>query len=161
MFESLRVKAAGNIMDMLDSGGKITYIDPRAAGTAMKATRYWAIRPGTDYALNLGIIHTVLRDKLYDAQFVNKWVDGLKELESFVIPYTPEWAEKETGIAAREIVAFAHEIAEDSPGGNLPPGLDDVPLFGFFLCGPNQLHSQCADGRLRDPRRSVLPERPG
>jgi thiosulfate reductase/polysulfide reductase chain A len=46
VFESLRVKAAGAIMDMLDRGGKITYIDPRAAGTAMKATRYWAIRPG-------------------------------------------------------------------------------------------------------------------
>jgi len=122
VFESLRVKAAGNIMDMLDKGGKITYIDPRAAGTAMKATRYWAIRPGTDYALNLGIVHTVLRDKLYDAKFVNKWVDGLKELESFVIPYTPEWAEKETGIAAREIVAFAHEIAEDSPAVIFHPG---------------------------------------
>jgi thiosulfate reductase/polysulfide reductase chain A len=122
VFESLRVKAAGNIMDMLDRGGKITYIDPRAAGTAMKATRYWAIRPGTDYALNLGIIHTVLRDKLYDTAFVNKWVDGLKELESFGIPYTPEWAEKETGIAAREIVAFAHEIAEDSPAVIFHPG---------------------------------------
>ncbi|CAB1065406.1 Molybdopterin oxidoreductase [Olavius sp. associated proteobacterium Delta 1] len=122
VFESLRVKAANNIMNMLDSGGKITYIDPRAAGTAMKATRYWAIRPGTDYALNLGIIHTVLRDKLYDAKFVNKWVDGLKELEAFVIPYTPEWAEQETGIAAREIVAFAHEIAQDSPAVIFHPG---------------------------------------
>ncbi len=122
VFESLRVKAAGNIMNMLDKGGKITYIDPRAAGTAMKATRYWAIRPGTDYALNLGIIHTVLRDKLYDAQFVNKWVDGLKELESFVIPYTPEWAAQETGIAANEIVTFAHEIAEDSPAVIFHPG---------------------------------------
>jgi len=122
VFESLRVKAAGNIMDMLDKGGKITYIDPRVAGTAMKATRYWAIRPGTDYALNLGIIHTVLRDKLFDAEFVNKWVDGFKELESFVIPYTPEWAEQETGIAASEIVTFAHEIAEDSPAVIFHPG---------------------------------------
>ena len=122
VFESLRVKQANIIMDMLERGGKITYIDPRAAGTAMKATRYWAIRPGTDYALNLGIIHTVLRDKLYDAGFVNKWVDGLNELESFVTPYTPEWAEQETGIAAHEIVAFAHEIAEDGPAVIFHPG---------------------------------------
>ncbi len=122
VFESLRVKAAGSIMNMLDRGGKITYIDPRAAGTAMKATRYWAIRPGTDYALNLGIIHTVLRDKLYDAEFVNQWVLGLKELESFVVPYTPEWATGETGIPASEIIEFAHEIAADSPSVLFHPG---------------------------------------
>ena len=122
VFESLRVKQSNIIMDMLDRGGKITYIDPRAAGTAMKATRYWAIRPGTDYALNLGIIHTVLRDKLYDAEFVNRWVTGLKELESFAIPYTPEWASKETGIPANEIIEFAHEIAQDSPAVIFHPG---------------------------------------
>jgi len=122
VFESLRVKAAGKIMEMLDKGGKITYIDPRAAGTAMKATRYWAIRPGTDYALNLGIIHTVLREKLYDAEFVKQWVLGLKELESFVASYTPEWAAQETGIPANEIIAFAHEIAEDRPAVIFHPG---------------------------------------
>ncbi len=122
VFESLRVKAAGAIMNMLDRGGKITYIDPRAAGTAMKATRYWAIRPGTDYALNLGIIHAVLRDRLYDHEFVNQWVTGLKELESFVTPYTPEWAAAETGIDAGEIVSFAHEIAADRPAVIFHPG---------------------------------------
>ena len=122
VFESLRVKAAGKIMELLDKGGKITYIDPRAAGTAMKATRHWAIRPGTDYALNLGIIHTVLREKLYDAEFVKQWVLGLKELESFVVPYTPEWAAQETGIPADEIIAFAHEIAEDRPAVIFHPG---------------------------------------
>ncbi len=122
VFESLRVKAAATIMNMLDRGGKITYIDPRAAGTAMKATRHWAIRPGTDYALNLGIIHTVLRDKLYDAEFVNQWVQGLNELEAFVVQYTPEWAAKETGIPANEIVEFANEIAKDSPAVIFHPG---------------------------------------
>jgi thiosulfate reductase/polysulfide reductase chain A len=122
VFESLRVKQANIIMDMLDRGGKITYIDPRAAGTAMKATRYWPIRPGTDYALNLGIIHTVLRDKLYDGEFVRQWVLGLKELESFVIPYTPEWAAGETGIPANEIVEFTHEIAADRPAVIFHPG---------------------------------------
>jgi thiosulfate reductase/polysulfide reductase chain A len=96
MFESLRVKAAGQIMDALDKEGKLTYIDVRASGTAMKATRFWMVRPGTDYALNLGIIHVILRDKLYDLEFTDKWVVGLKELQSFVSPYTPEWAASET-----------------------------------------------------------------
>jgi len=122
VLESMRVKNANIIMDLLDRGGKITYIDVRATGTAMKATRFWMIRPGTDYALNLGIIHTILRDKLYDAEFVNKWVLGLKELEAFVTPYTPEWAAKETGISEDEIVAFAHEVAEVRPAVIFHPG---------------------------------------
>jgi thiosulfate reductase/polysulfide reductase chain A len=122
VFESLRIKAANAIMQQLSSGAKMTYIDVRASGTAMKATRFWMVRPGTDYALNLGIIHAVLRDKLYDAEFVGRWVLGLDQLEGFVSPYTPEWAEQETGIPAREIVEFAHEVAEDRPAVIFHPG---------------------------------------
>ena len=122
VLESMRVKNANAIMDFLDRGGKLTYIDVRASGTAMKATRFWMIRPGTDYALNLGIIHSVIKDKLYDLEFVNKWVKGFKELEMFVEKYTPEWAAKETGIPAGEILEFAHEIAEDKPSVIFHPG---------------------------------------
>jgi thiosulfate reductase/polysulfide reductase chain A len=122
VLESMRVKNANIIMDLLERGGKITYIDVRAAGTAMKATRFWMIRPGTDYALNLGIIHTVLKEKLYDKKFVNKWVSGLKELQNFVEPYTPEWAAEETGIPASDIVDFTREVAEASPAVIFHPG---------------------------------------
>jgi len=122
VFESIRVKAAGAIMEQLNQGNKLTYIDTRASGTAMKATRFLMVRPGTDYALNLGVIHTVLRDKLYDAEFVGKWVVGLKELESFAASYSPEWASKETGVPAKEIVDFAHEVAEDKPSVIFHPG---------------------------------------
>ncbi len=122
VFESLRVKAANTIMELLDRGGKLTYIDVRASGTAMKATRFWRVRPGTDYALNLGIIHTVLREYLYDTKFVDKWVVGLKELESFVAPYTPEWASQETGIPSQEIIEFAYEVSEDKPSVIFHPG---------------------------------------
>jgi len=122
VFESLKVKGANAVMELLDAGGKITYIDVRASGTAMKATRFWRIRPGTDYALNLGIIHTVIRDKLYDKEFVERWVEGFNELESFVSEYTPDWASAETGIPAEEIVEFAHEISEDKPSVIFHPG---------------------------------------
>jgi len=122
VLESMRVKNANTIMDLLERGGKITYIDVRAAGTAMKATRFWQIRPGTDYALNLGIIHTVLKERLYDKKFVNKWVTGLKELEDFIKPYTAEWAAGETGIPASEIADFTREVAEAAPAVIFHPG---------------------------------------
>ncbi len=135
VFESLRVKAANTIMELLDRGGKITYIDVRASGTAMKATRFWMVRPGTDYALNLAIIHTVIRDNLYDAEFVGKWVDGFEELESFVIDYTPEWASQETGVPVQEIIEFAHEVGEDKPSVIFHPGwMMARYLDSFYSC---------------------------
>jgi len=102
-------------MDALAAGAKLTYIDPRVSITATKAHRYWMIRPGTDLALNYALIHVILKERLHDAEFVERWVLGLSELQAFVQPYTPEWAEKETGIPAAEIVALAREMSKDKP----------------------------------------------
>lgn len=115
VFESLQVKEVNNILDAMDAGAKLTYIDCRATVTASKADRFLMIRPGTDYALNLALIHVILKERLYDVDFVNKWVTGLTELESFVIPYTPEWAEKETGIPAQQIINLARDASEARP----------------------------------------------
>jgi thiosulfate reductase/polysulfide reductase chain A len=115
VFESLQVKEVNNVLDALQAGAKLTYIDVRATVTASKADRFLLIRPGTDYALNLGLIHVLLRERLYDVEFVDRWVEGLAELETFVRPCTPEWAEQETGIPAREIAQLARELAAARP----------------------------------------------
>lgn len=115
IFESLEIKAINNILAAIEKGAKITYIDPRATVTASKADRYWMIRPGTDIALNYALMHVILKEKLYDEDFVERWVLGLAELQTFVAPCTPEWAEAETGIPAGEIVALAREMSADKP----------------------------------------------
>jgi thiosulfate reductase / polysulfide reductase chain A len=114
-FEAIEVKAVNALSDALDQGAKLTYIDPRVTITATKAHRYWMIRPGTDLALNYALIHTILKEGLYDAPYVDRWVLGLHELSEFVQAYTPQWAEKETGIRAEEIVALAREVSADKP----------------------------------------------
>ncbi|MEW6115723.1 MAG: molybdopterin-dependent oxidoreductase [Nitrospirota bacterium] len=115
IFESLQVKEVNNALDAMEKGAKITYIDVRATTTASKADKFLMIRPGTDYAFCLGLIHVILKEKLYDADFVNKYVVGLQELEAFVAPYTPEWAEQETGVPAFEIVNLAREVSSVKP----------------------------------------------
>lgn len=115
IFEAVSVKEVNNLMQALENGAKLTYIDPRVTVTATKAHRYWMIRPGTDLALNYALIHVILKERLYDAKYVDRWVLGLSELQDFVNSYTPEWAEKETGIAAEEIVNLAREISKDKP----------------------------------------------
>jgi thiosulfate reductase / polysulfide reductase chain A len=115
IFEAVAVKEVNNMMTALANGAKLTYIDPRVTVTATKASRYWMIRPGTDLALNYALMHVILKERLYDAAFVDRWVSGLSALQEFVRPYTPQWAEMETGISADQIVALAREISQDKP----------------------------------------------
>ena len=115
LFETLEIKAINNLLGAMEKGAKLTYIDPRVSVTATKADRYWRIRPGTDLALNYALIRTILKERLYDQDYVQRWVSGLAELQAFVEPYTPEWAEQETGIPAGEIVALAREASEVKP----------------------------------------------
>ncbi len=115
IFEAIEVKAVNALTKALDNGAKMTYIDPRVSITATKSHRYLMIRPGTDLALNYALMHVLIKERLYDIEFVDRWVDGFSELKSFVQPYTPEWAEKETGIPVHEIVALARELSKAKP----------------------------------------------
>jgi len=115
IFEAISVKEVNNLLKAMENGAKMTYIDPRVTITATKAQRYWMVRPGTDLALNYALMHVIIKERLYDAAFVNRWVLGFSDLQEFVEPYTPEWAATETGIHAGEIVALAREISKDKP----------------------------------------------
>ncbi|MGD8267675.1 MAG: molybdopterin-dependent oxidoreductase, partial [Desulfobacterales bacterium] len=115
MFEAVSVKEVNSLMQAIENGAKVTYIDPRVTVTATKAHRYWMIRPGTDLALNYTLMHVILKERLYDTAYVNRWVAGLEQLQDFVRPFTPEWGQAETGIPATEIEALAREISRDKP----------------------------------------------
>ena len=133
LFESLEIKAINNLLGAMEKGAKLTYIDPRVSITATKADRYWMIRPATDLALNYALIHTIIKERLYDADFVSRWVDGFQELQALVEPYTPEWAAAETGIPAGEIVTLAREAAAARP----------AVVFHYGYRGahhPNEIH---------------------
>jgi len=115
IFESIEVKPVRQFSKALDNGARLTYIDPRATVTASKADRFWMIRPGTDLGLNYALMRIIIKNKLYDAAYVEKWVEGFDALAAFVEPFTPEWAEAETGISAGELMDFAEEISRQKP----------------------------------------------
>jgi thiosulfate reductase / polysulfide reductase chain A len=133
LFEALEIKAINQLLSAMEQGARLTYIDPRVSVTATKADRYWQIRPGTDLALNYALIHTIIKERLYDAVYVRRWVQGLQELTAFVEPYTPAWAEQETGIPAAAIVDLAREAAAAKP----------AVIFHYGYRGahhPNEIH---------------------
>ena len=112
IIESLMVKEAKAFMAAVANGMRVTYIDPRASLTACKATRYWQVRPNSDYALNLAIIHEVLEQEAYDKEFVARFVSGMDYLREAVKETTPAWQESHTGLARR---AGAHLASRRSP----------------------------------------------
>lgn len=111
IFEAINVQEVNNLMDAMENGCKLTVIDIRATITASKATRYFQVRPGSDYAFNLAVIHELLKKRLYDEKYAGRYIEGMRDLEGFIEPYSPEWAEGETGIAPLELRQFVRELA--------------------------------------------------
>jgi thiosulfate reductase / polysulfide reductase chain A len=122
MFASMRVAENLQIMDMLDSGGRMTYVDVRQSMTGLKASRFFQVRPGTDYALALGFINEIIKRGIYNKAFVERYVSGFGELCQFIEPYTTAWAAKECGVKEKSIIQFIDEVAEDMPKVIFHPG---------------------------------------
>ncbi len=135
ILEAVNVQEVNNLMDAMENGCKLTVIDIRANISAAKATRFMQIRPGTDYAFNLAVIHEIIKRRLYDQRFVDRYIEGFKELEQFVMPYTPEWAEAETGIEATQLRAFVEELADAAPSVIWHPGWMAARYKdSFYIC---------------------------
>jgi thiosulfate reductase/polysulfide reductase chain A len=135
IFESVNVQEVNNLMDAMEKGCKLTVIDIRANISATKATRFMQIRPGADYAFNLAVIHELIHKRLYDDRFVKRYMEGFKELERFVEPYTPEWAEAETGITATQLRQFVQELSEAKPAVIWHPGWMAARYTNsFYVC---------------------------
>ena len=122
IFESINVREVNELLDGMEAGCKLTVIDIRATVSAAKADRFMLIRPGTDHALNLAIIHVLLERGLYDADYVKAHIKGVAALRQAVATCTPEFAEQETGVKAADLVALAEDLAQAAPAVIWHPG---------------------------------------
>lgn len=96
-------------------GAKLVVIDPYRTRTAQLADWHLAIRPGTDSALALGIMHVLFRDSLYDREYVARHGHGLEQLMERALGYPPDQVAEWTGIAAEDIEKLAREYATNAP----------------------------------------------
>jgi len=64
---------ARKILDAKRRGAKLVVVDPMLSPTAAKADIWLALRPGTDLALFLAMHHVIIRERLYDAEFLASW----------------------------------------------------------------------------------------
>lgn len=96
-------------------GKTLIVVDPRCTETAEQANLWLPVRPGTDPVLILGLLHVVVKEKLYNADFVAKWCHGFEYLEEHLEPYTPEYVEEITGISAEKVIEAARLYGKASP----------------------------------------------
>jgi anaerobic selenocysteine-containing dehydrogenase len=121
---------AQRIIDAKMKGAKLAVVDVRLSNTASMADYWLAPWPGTESFMLLAMASVILREKSYDAKFLEDWTNWrefiealapgeprefanfLRVLERTYAKYTPELAEQECGVAAAVIVEVAREIGK-------------------------------------------------
>ena len=165
------------ILRAKDNGAKIIVVDPRKTKTAWFADIHLPLRLGTDIALANAMMHVIIKERLYDKKFVFSRTKGFEKLIKVVEEYTPEYAEKITGIpahlireaavtfatAGRGIIMWAMGITQHITGTGNVKALADLGLIcgyvgkegtGLFpMRGQNNVQGACDMGALPD----VLP----
>jgi len=124
---------AQRVIEAQHRGAKIAAIDPRLSNTASMADYWLPTWPGTEAAVLLAIARILLEEDLLDREFVRCWVNWrtylrhrapdaeptfanfVAELNREYARYTPEYAERESGLPAATIVQVAREIAAAAP----------------------------------------------
>ncbi|GAB3083044.1 molybdopterin-containing oxidoreductase family protein [Nocardioides zeae] len=96
-------------------GAKVVVVDPVRTKTARLASQHIPIRPGTDGALAMAMMHVIINEGLTDDDYVANHTVGYDELVERVQQYTPEWASAETGIPVETILTLAREYATAQP----------------------------------------------
>ncbi len=109
--EAISTSETHDFIEAVARGAKVVYLDPRFTKTAAKATEWLPIKPGTDLAFHLALLHVIVTERLYDQAFVAQHTTGFDALPAAVAGYTPEWAAALTEIPAETIRRIAREFA--------------------------------------------------
>ena len=95
-----------------DNGGKLIVADPRMTPITRNADLYLPLRPGTDLALLLGMLHVVLRDGLEDKEFIAAHTAGFDAVAADAKEWTPQRAAEVSGVPPEAIEKAARWFAE-------------------------------------------------
>ena len=99
----------------LSRGARLVVIDPRRTDLASKADVWLRVRPGSDLALALGMVHVIVNEGLFDAAFVDDWTVGFDELKAHIQNYSPENVAEITWLPAEAIREAARFYATNKP----------------------------------------------
>ena len=97
------------------NGATFVHIDVHRNRTSAFADRFVQVRPGTDAALALGMMHVIVREGLHDEAYVRSHTVGFDDLARRLEEYPPTRVERITGVRVEEIEQLAREYAATRP----------------------------------------------
>lgn len=103
------------IVEARRRGAKFWVIDPVSNRTARAADRHFAVNPGSDLALALGLGHLILKNGWEDRAYISAHTADFAAYERLVSEYTPERVAEWTGLCACEIEEIARTYAQTTP----------------------------------------------
>jgi anaerobic selenocysteine-containing dehydrogenase len=103
------------IVEARRRGARFYVIDPVRTRTAALADHHFAIYPGSDLALALGLMHVLIRDGLTDHEYITAHTSGFDQLKRKAEDYPPERVAQLTGLSPEEINRLGHDYATLRP----------------------------------------------
>ena len=95
------------VLEAREHGARVIAIDPIRTRTAAQCDEWIAIRPGTDAALALGLMHVMFERGLVDEDYVARYTLGVDQLRARAAEYPPDRVGQITGIPSETIVSLA------------------------------------------------------
>ncbi|NTU89322.1 MAG: molybdopterin-dependent oxidoreductase, partial [Actinobacteria bacterium] len=103
------------IVDLERRGTKFIVVDPRLTYEAAHAEYWLQVRPGTDAALGMAMLDVIIKEELYDHDFVEKWTFGFEQLVERVATMPPSKAAEICGVPEHKIIGAARFFANAKP----------------------------------------------
>ena len=104
--------AATFIKQAANAGTRLIVADPRRPEIADHADHYVRFNPGTDVAFLNGLMHVIIREELYDAEFIEERTEAFDRLRDTVIAYTPRLVSRLTGVPEQKLIDVARAYGQ-------------------------------------------------
>ncbi len=99
--------AATFFKQAVKDGAKLIVMDPRGQALRKHATHMLQFKPGADVAMLNAIMHVIVKEKLYDEQYIQGMTEGFEALKEHLEDYTPGAMEEVCGIPADTLIDVA------------------------------------------------------
>ena len=97
------------------NGARLVCIDPRKTETADKCHEHIALRPGTDAALALALMHELIKNDWLDHDYITRHTLGWEQLRERALQWPPERAAEVCGVPAEQIRQLARDYGTTQP----------------------------------------------
>ncbi len=120
--ENIHVSHIKAYIKGLQNGAKLIVVDPRYSASAAKSDIWVQIKPGTDTAFLLAIMHYLIQQNKYDKAFIDQYTSGFAEFQAGISSWSLDKAAEECEIPAAQIKEVAELLASRAPHVSIHPG---------------------------------------